>query len=58
MITARDIKRLGREFEVDLVGIGDMDCYEGAPAQMDPRKRCRTPLLDKEKGYSSWLWIV
>jgi epoxyqueuosine reductase len=37
MITAQDIKRLGREFGADLVGIGDMDRYEGAPAQMDPR---------------------
>ncbi len=37
MCTSREIKKFAKEYGADLVGIGSMDRYEGAPAQMDPR---------------------
>lgn len=37
MIKASQVKKLGREMGADIVGIGSMDRFEGAPAHMDPR---------------------
>jgi len=37
MIDAEYIKEFARDCGADLVGIGSMDRYEGAPQQMDPR---------------------
>ena len=37
MVTAKMIKKLARGYGADLVGIGEMSRYEGAPPQMDPR---------------------
>lgn len=37
MLTAAEVKAAARECGADLVGIGSMDRFEGAPAQFDPR---------------------
>lgn len=37
MITSEDVKKYAKECGADLVGIGSMDRFEGAPKQMDPR---------------------
>lgn len=37
MITSKTVKEAGISFGADLVGIGTMDRFEGAPANMDPR---------------------
>ncbi len=37
MLTAKLVKQFAREHGADLVGIGSMDRFEGAPAQWDPR---------------------
>jgi epoxyqueuosine reductase len=37
MIDSEAVKACARECGADLVGIGSMDRFEGAPAQMDPR---------------------
>lgn len=37
MSPAKELKVFAKECGADLVGIGSMDRYEGAPAQMDPR---------------------
>lgn len=36
-LTAEDVKAYAKECGADLVGIGSMDRFEGAPKQMDPR---------------------
>jgi len=37
MLTAQAVKEFAKEAGADLVGIGSMDRFEGAPKQMDPR---------------------
>ena len=37
MLTAEAVKEFAKEAGADLVGIGSMDRFEGAPKQMDPR---------------------
>jgi len=37
MLTSEQVKQFGKECGADLVGIGSMDRFEGAPKQMDPR---------------------
>lgn len=37
MLTAQQVKDYARQCGADLVGIGSMDRFEGAPKQMDPR---------------------
>lgn len=37
MLTAADVKEFARNSGADLVGIGSMDRFEGAPPHMDPR---------------------
>lgn len=37
MITAEEVKERAREFGADIVGIGSMDSFEGAPKNYDPR---------------------
>jgi len=37
MLTAQQVKEYARQCGADLVGIGSMDRFEGAPMQMDPR---------------------
>ncbi len=37
MVTAEQVKQFALECGADLVGIGDMDRFEGAPLQNDPR---------------------
>jgi ferredoxin len=37
MITSEKVKEVARKAGADLVGIGSMDRFEGAPKQMDPR---------------------
>ena len=37
MLKSRQVKKSARECGADLVGIGSMDRFEGAPKQMDPR---------------------
>jgi len=38
MLTADDVKRKARALGADMVGIGPIDRWEGAPIQMDPRQ--------------------
>jgi hypothetical protein len=38
MTLAQDIKTYAKELGADLVGIGSMDRFEGAPLQYDPRQ--------------------
>jgi ferredoxin len=38
MLTSSDIKRIATEFGADMVGIGNIDRWEGAPIQQDPRQ--------------------
>jgi ferredoxin len=38
MLTAQDVKKLGRAFGADMVGIGNIERWEGSPRQMDPRQ--------------------
>ncbi len=38
MITSADIKREARRLGADMVGIGNIDRWEGAPLQQDPRE--------------------
>jgi len=40
MLDATSVKEFARECGADLVGIGTMDRFEGAPTQMDPRHIC------------------
>lgn len=45
MITAKDVKRMARALGADAVGIGNIERWEGAPIQMDPRQimpECRS----------------
>lgn len=37
MLTAQEVKDYARECGADLVGIGSLDRFEGAPPEMDPR---------------------
>lgn len=37
MLTAQDVKEFARQAGADIVGIGAMDRFEGAPLQSDPR---------------------
>ena len=37
MLTAQEVKQFAREAGADIVGIGSMDRFEGAPLQSDPR---------------------
>jgi len=37
MITAKQVKQVAKRCGADLVGIGSMDRFQGAPMQMDPR---------------------
>ncbi len=37
MLTSDQVKQCARECGADLVGIGAMDRFEGAPMQYDPR---------------------
>lgn len=37
MLTAQEVKEYARECGADLVGIGSLDRFEGAPPEMDPR---------------------
>ena len=37
-LTAEDVKRRGMELGADMVGIGSIDRWEGAPIQMDPKQ--------------------
>jgi len=37
MITSEQVKKWGKEYGADLVGIASMDRFEGAPEQTDPR---------------------
>jgi epoxyqueuosine reductase len=37
VITAEDVKRYAKQCGADVVGIGSMDRFEGAPKQQDPR---------------------
>ncbi len=37
MITAEEVKEFAKQSGADLVGIGSMDRFEGAPKEMDPR---------------------
>lgn len=37
MLSAQDVKDFAREAGADIVGIGSMDRFEGAPLQFDPR---------------------
>ncbi len=37
MLTAQDVKRHAKEYGADLVGIGSMDRWDGAPKERDPR---------------------
>jgi len=37
MLTSRKVKQFAKKCGADLVGIGSMDRFEGAPKQMDPR---------------------
>jgi len=37
MLDARQVKEYAQDCGADLVGIGSMDRFEGAPKQMDPR---------------------
>ncbi len=37
MLTSEDVKQAGRAMGADLVGIADLDRFEGAPKQQDPR---------------------
>lgn len=37
MLTSQDVKQFARESGADLVGIGSLDRFEGAPREMDPR---------------------
>ena len=36
-INAEEVKKFAKAHGADLVGIGSMDRFEGAPKQMDPR---------------------
>jgi len=36
-LTAAEVKAAAKRFGADLVGIGNMECWEGAPKQNDPR---------------------
>lgn len=38
MVTSADVKRMALQFGADLVSIGSIDRWEGAPVQMDPRQ--------------------
>lgn len=38
MLTSADVKEAARAFGADVVGIGNIDRWEGAPLQMDPRQ--------------------
>ncbi len=38
MLTSADIKKAGLQFGADMVGIGNIERWEGAPLQMDPTK--------------------
>lgn len=37
MLTAEEVKQFAREAGADIVGVGSMDRFEGAPPQYDPR---------------------
>lgn len=37
MLTSEQVKQFAKQCGADLVGIGSMDRFEGAPAEMDPR---------------------
>ena len=37
MLTSQDVKDFARQSGADLVGIGDLGRFEGAPPEMDPR---------------------
>lgn len=37
MLTSEEVKRVAKECGADIVGIGSMDRFEGAPPQCDPR---------------------
>ena len=36
-MTAKEIKEAAKRLGADIVGIGSIDRWEGAPSQMDPR---------------------
>ncbi len=45
MLTAKDVKRMARALGADAVGIGNIERWQGAPIQMDPRQimpECRS----------------
>ncbi len=37
MPTSAQVKEFARSYGADIVGIGSMDRFEGAPMEMDPR---------------------
>ncbi|MGI5922699.1 MAG: hypothetical protein ACOX9E_02025 [Lentisphaeria bacterium] len=57
MLTAKDVKKMAREYGADLVGIASMDRFEGAPKERDPRyifpeaKSCVVMAFRIPRGY-------
>ena len=57
MLTAKDVKKMAREYGADLVGIASMDRFAGAPKRQDPRyifpeaKSCIVMAFRIPRGY-------